>query len=444
MQEPLLSMEKSQIVGDNPFDNDLLNRRDLANKLTQYIERLKMGAVIAIDAPWGDGKTWFGKNWSEQLKIDGYSVAYIDAFEQDYMDDPFMLLASELLDIIQDKPQAKIRLTTKATNVVKATASISAKVGMGLITKFALGGVDLGDEIEGAISEASKETANKSSKWIEEHFKKHSENKKSISEFKEELEKYATNQDKPIVIFVDELDRCKPDFAVSLVERIKHFFDVPNVIFVLLLNREQLEKAIKGVYGAETDAFAYLGKFINFSFGLPKVNLIDTGRDYRIRQFISQTVKKYKFPQNRDFNSFIASLEFWVFIFDLSLRDIEKAIALYAFSGAYNVYYTDYLVYVILLKIKENDIFKRLSLSDIEAHKEMLKKLDNLIEKSNAQDRSFDGDMLTLYRDWHTAYINDDFTNSQSRISEMPKWFRRVTPKQIFPFLAQKIDLSID
>jgi len=442
MALPLLAMEKSQIVGENPFDNDLLNRKELAQKFTGYIERLRMGAVLAIDAPWGDGKTWFGKNWAKQLEYDGYSVAYIDAFEQDYMDDPFILLTSELLNIVKDKSQSKMKLTKKATNVVKTTASISAKIGMGLITKYVLAGVDLGDEIEGAINEASKETANKSSKWIEESFKKYSENKKSIVEFKEELEKYATSQDKPIIIFIDELDRCKPDFSVSLIERIKHFFDVPNVIFILLLNREQLEKSIKGVYGIETDASAYLGKFINFFFTLPKVNSVDISH-HRIRNFIHTTITKYKFSNNT--TSIISNLELFTFQFNLSLRDIEKAIALYAFASEYNIDdgAEHLLYYIIVLKLKEPKLFKRMVASDIEAHKEMKDKLDKLIQRTKIQDRSADDMILNIFYEWHDTYVNGDFKNPEREITKTFELFYYPQPQDIFPFLAQKIDLSI-
>lgn len=441
MELPLLATEKSQIVGENPFDNDLLNRRELARKLTEYIERLRMGAVLAIDAPWGDGKTWFGKNWAKKLKDDSYSVAYIDAFEQDYIDDPFILLASELLDIVKDKSQSKMKLTKKATNVVKATASISAKVGMGLITKYALGGVDLGDEIEGAISEASKDTGNKSSKWIEESFKKHSENKKSITEFKEELEKYATSQDKPIIIFIDELDRCKPDFSISLIERIKHFFDVPNVVFVLLLNREQLEKAIKGVYGVETDASAYLGKFINFFFNLPKVDSADINRR-RIRNFIQHSIDKYRFPNNVNLD--ISNFEMYIFSFNLSLRDIEKVIALYAFAQPYDIRYTEYiLIYMIVLKLKEPSLFKRMMLSDIEAHKEMRDKINEFKERIKLNDTAEEV-WFNIFYLWHDAYVRRDFTDFMKNEHGISQLFRYRQPQNIFTYLGKKIDLSIE
>ncbi|MCM3608807.1 hypothetical protein M4D49_25315 [Cupriavidus pauculus] len=50
-----------------PFDGDLLERAAVARRLTTYLQRLEIGAVMAIDAPWGEGKTWFGRHWAKSL-----------------------------------------------------------------------------------------------------------------------------------------------------------------------------------------------------------------------------------------------------------------------------------------------------------------------------------------------------------------------------------------
>ncbi|MDO6804915.1 P-loop NTPase fold protein, partial [Wenyingzhuangia sp. 1_MG-2023] len=75
--------------------------------------------------------------------------------------------------------------------------------------------------------------------------------------------------DSPIVIFIDELDRCRPDFAVQMLEVIKHTFDVVNVKFVLVTNTKQLRAAINHRYGPLVDAQRYLDKFLKFSVRLP-------------------------------------------------------------------------------------------------------------------------------------------------------------------------------
>ena len=114
MSTPQLAFKKEPFVEEQPFAKDKLGREELAKKLTNYIDRLQAGAVLAIDAPWGEGKTWFGRNWAKKLKDDGYRVAYIDAFEQDYINNPFVLLASELLNVTDERSKAKVQLTKKA------------------------------------------------------------------------------------------------------------------------------------------------------------------------------------------------------------------------------------------------------------------------------------------------------------------------------------------
>lgn len=74
----------------------------------------------------------------------------------------------------------------------------------------------------------------------------------------------------PIVIVIDELDRCRPDYALAVLEVIKHFFAVPKVHFILGINGEALESSVRARYGVDVDAESYLRKFINASFSLPR------------------------------------------------------------------------------------------------------------------------------------------------------------------------------
>jgi hypothetical protein len=72
---------------------------------------------------------------------------------------------------------------------------------------------------------------------------------------------------------VDELDRCNPTFAVKVLERIKHLFDVPNVVFILSIDKKQLVCSVKGFYGSnEIDAEEYLRRFIDIEYNLPEAN----------------------------------------------------------------------------------------------------------------------------------------------------------------------------
>ena len=75
-----------------------------------------------------------------------------------------------------------------------------------------------------------------------------------------------------LVIFIDELDRCKPDFAVKLLERIKHYFVNPDITFVFSINSMELQHTIKQYYGSEFDACKYLDRFFDLRIVLPDIS----------------------------------------------------------------------------------------------------------------------------------------------------------------------------
>lgn len=444
---PNLSANTREYVGSNAFDNDKLDRKQLAEKLTGYLERLNDGAVLAIDAPWGEGKTWFGKNWNKYLNDNNFKTIYIDSFEQDYIDEPFVLLASELLEIIKEDGTASENKNFKktATQVAKSTLSIGAKIGLNLGTKVLLGNVDLNEELEKSIEEVGTYSADAISKIIENRFDNYNKEKESTIQFKEIVKKYAQKQDKPIVVFIDELDRCKPTFAVSLIERIKHYFDVPNMIFILLLNKEQLENAVQGVYGINTDASKYLDKFVNFYFKLPKQNKENHKAEYKIKNFIKITMQKYNFATNNENDGFITWLEYWSGYFNLSLRDLEKCVALYAFAYPTNVVYL--LVYFIVLKVKQPKLFNKLIVNDIKAQSEAKKLMEEIIKiymKENNVDENHVDKLLTLYYDLHDSYINNDFKNFDTKYSEYFRGVHVFSVKEFFKSLMNKIDINIE
>ncbi|MGL5524761.1 MAG: KAP family P-loop NTPase fold protein [Aeromonas veronii] len=87
--------------------------------------------------------------------------------------------------------------------------------------------------------------------------------------------------DYPAFILIDELDRCRPSYAVEMLETIKHIFDIKGVVFVLATDTEQLQHAIKVIYGDGFDAESYLGRFFHRRFTLGSISR---------REFIKQAV----------------------------------------------------------------------------------------------------------------------------------------------------------
>jgi hypothetical protein len=299
-----LSLPTDSFEITTPFEGDQLGRAALATQLGGYIDRLKAGAVLGIDAPWGEGKTWFGRHWAEKLKVD-HKVAFIDAFENDYVDDPFVLITSDLSNLFDDPEGDGATLRKKAAGVLKAIVPMSTKAVINLAGRLLVGTSDVSDVISDAVKEGTESAADEAGKWIEKRIEAMAAERASLNGFRSVLADAALKSERPVVVFIDELDRCKPSFAVTLIERIKHLFDVPNLVFVLLLNRRQMEVAIEGQYGQGTDGQAYLGKFVNLWFDLPKA-MPGTGHtDNRVGAYTTQVLSKYGFEpeKNRDVES---------------------------------------------------------------------------------------------------------------------------------------------
>ena len=97
---------------------------------------------------------------------------------------------------------------------------------------------------------------------------------KSVEAFRDVLQDMAarlfkSNENRPLIVVIDELDRCRPSYAVELLETAKHLFAVDHIIFVLAVNRAELVHSIKALYGSGFDAEGYLRRFFDVDFRLP-------------------------------------------------------------------------------------------------------------------------------------------------------------------------------
>lgn len=363
---------------ENPFNGDVFNRRKLAQQLTNYLDRLKEGTVIAIDAPWGEGKSWFGRNWASELNANNYRVVYLDAFQQDFIDEPFLLIASEISNLLDEDKTKTQALKEGAAEVMGALMPLGTKVLLNFAGKLILGISDVSKEWEEAIQKAADDASDVTQKWLEKKVEKYNQEKESIENYKKSLTDFCTSQEKPVVFFIDELDRCKPTFAIKLIERIKHFFDVPNLIFVLLLNKSQLEVAIKGVYGEKTDASTYLGKFVHISFKLPKKATGIASHSDDNWNYLYKLTEHYTLENNNNLQLFIEGLTAFAPHMGLSFRDLEKAMALLACNGVNAS--TPYLAWPVVLKLKNEELFSDLLKNKITAHAQAVALLESIPE----------------------------------------------------------------
>lgn len=274
MENIINKLPELEVPPQNPFENDKLGRQVTATTLTNIVSSYaNTGCVVALNGEWGTGKTTFLRMWKAQLHKLEYRVIYFNAWEVDYVEDPIVALVSELEEVGCDNKIFK-KITGFASKLVLN--------GLGGIVNNITKSHGL--DIKSVIDTATDEFSNS----ITEYQK----TKKSLKDFKKSLGEYVVGKegDKlPVIFIIDELDRCKPSFAVKLLERIKHLFDIPNIAFVLSMCKSQFECSIKGFYGSENiDASNYLRRFIDLEFELP----LPTGE-----QFFDYLYDAYNFNQ---------------------------------------------------------------------------------------------------------------------------------------------------
>lgn len=155
-------------------------------------------------------------------------------------------------------------------------------------------------------------------------------NKKLLEEFKDTLSK----EESPKIIIIDELDRCRPDYAIQLLEIIKHIFDVKNITFLFLINREQLESIVSTIYMNSNLSNKYFEKFYDVELNLPKANYEELNEpEFKIvNDFKEHKVDKNGYSNNRDLViqkifldiTFVIKSSSWLENNDISIRNIKK------------------------------------------------------------------------------------------------------------------------
>lgn len=239
-----------------------LNRAVEGKKLSDLVERISQPMVVALDAPWGAGKSVFLKCWvgAHTLENEGTAkTVYYDAFCHDFMDDPLISLTGVISEQLGEKG-------TQSKNWKKAKEAASKLVRP--VVRIGLAAATAGaTEISGAIVDAGlKVGSDELKKASEEFWKKEDGKRAAMKGFREALENLAVDQ--KLVIVVDELDRCRPDYALNLLEVVKHFFNVPNVHFILGVNLKELANSVRARYGADVQGGKYLQKFVTVTMPL--------------------------------------------------------------------------------------------------------------------------------------------------------------------------------
>jgi KAP family P-loop domain len=204
-----------EIPKDNPFAHDKLNRGESAQLLSHFLASVATPYVLAIDAAWGQGKTVFLMMWQKLLESEGYAVHYFNAWEADYESDPLVALMAELRLFAAAKAQTK---SPEDASNLKTRAAAMGKAGI-RITKYALpklvragtaGVLDI-EALADALEEGAAEV---SEKLAEGALKEYEAQRQSLRSFRQELQALAASfagaKGLPMIVLVDEVDRCRP------------------------------------------------------------------------------------------------------------------------------------------------------------------------------------------------------------------------------------------
>ena len=301
------------------LENDAIGRNNEVFNFSELLSTLEGPYSVAIDSEWGSGKTFFVKQvkmlldlLNPQSKVDKetsdkilkkfnldselnensekvddsiYSI-YFDAWKNDADDEP---IKSLIYDIMLELDFKYNFSNTKLTDAgIQALKFLTPVIG---------GAVETGSKILDSL-------------FSEEQLKPFIKKKLFAKEIQNFISELPNERGNKLVIFIDELDRCNPAYAVKLLEQIKHYMEDDRIIFVFSVNINQLQHTIKHYYGNNFNATKYLDRFFDLQVKLPKANMMKFYENMGLNN-----------SENYTINTVCVSI---IETFDFSLREIVR------------------------------------------------------------------------------------------------------------------------
>ena len=274
-----------------PFSSDPFHREPFAKLLNTTIENVDDNLVISVDSPWGHGKTTFAKQWIQSLENNGKKVILFNAFENDLHEDPFISFTGEIYAFITEHFSKELKFEEKpflknAGKLASVLTTSTLKIGL---NAFSAGIIDnkIFEDFQNKIADTAGDMCGE---MIENYTNKKEFSNKFRVDLKDLANLVRKKQGFPLTIIIDELDRCRPDFALQLLERIKHYFNVDNVTFVLFICEKQFLNHVTSTYGLNKNIESYLHKFADLFLTLPNGKPLNNAQAYF--HYMDNTAKK--------------------------------------------------------------------------------------------------------------------------------------------------------
>ena len=347
-------------------ETDIFGRDAFAAGLLSLFSSSEDPLVVALDEKWGTGKTVFARRLAKRAEGDGHIVVYFDAFKRDYDPDVFIALTAELLAKIPKEKQEK-SFKENAKAIGKIVGRTLFKGAIRAATAGAVKASDLDEAASDIATEIGDVAEAELDKIIDERLSSAKKEEEAFSKFRESLIALAggtagsDEKRKPIIFIIDELDRCRPDYALDVLETIKHFFSVAGVHFLLVCDFGQLVASVKARYGLGTDSETYLEKFVDVRVSFPIQEKNERRRS--VSAFVQSSTKMM--PEDGENGSQWKAMREFITDFsskrNYSLRRIERILTQFALCMAFtrpNQFRLAAVVVVLCdLKISNRDLF---------------------------------------------------------------------------------------
>lgn len=350
-------IDAGEAKGGGLWNGDRLGREEDAAFIRKFLERRiaergeagkKRSYVLNLDAGWGHGKTFFLEHFAAQASKEGHVVAYVNAWRDDFSDDPLVSVMGAIDAAVAPHITKKGGLAQTYQTVKENFGGILLAAGMGFAGQVArkvvgeaagqIAGM-VGDPtnaaqaergekstIDAAVSEAGESAIREiSDRMAKRAISDFAAARRSVNAFREGLEALLTTLaakehiPMPLYVLVDELDRCRPPFAIAMLERVKHLFDADNVVFIVATDTEQLAHSIQSVYGAGFGAGTYLNRFFDRTYRFDPPSMLPFVEGLLAAGPIAE---EHLFLFDDNIPKFIADTFSY---FGVSLRDAEQA-----------------------------------------------------------------------------------------------------------------------
>ena len=283
------------------YESDLLSRKDSVIQFAEFLKSPYCPTSIAVNGEWGSGKTFFVKQTAYHLSTledtsDKCLTVYYDAWENDNECDPIISIVDCIARVAGEEDGKHI-------------GELVFEIAEATLDNPLLRGIKV-------LRERQKEKDAESDFGYNKTAPTNAQIKNKLKALFDEI---INEHGERLILFVDELDRCKPDFAVRVLERLKHYFTIDDrVKIVFSVNINQLEHTIKHFYGDDFDSHRYLDRFFDMVLPIPEAKTTLYIARYMNRNVMSDdfssgvgvcSIIKYFGIQIRDIKVFMSELD---------------------------------------------------------------------------------------------------------------------------------------